>query len=285
MKHLISRITLVTTLFIATSCSSGVKSRDALPKEAIHQGENSTSQHEGDSIKENSATTQAKLTVPKNVVANQPIPLAIDIQNSTGKVVTNFDIQQKQMDLIVVSDDLKFFDRIHPIYKGNGRFEINPSLPNPGGYTLFSDYKPSKEKKQVTIQKVSIPGKVPLPTELEKFSNTKILANTKVNLNFSEAKPQAGKEVTLTFDLKEVSTKQAIKDLQPYLGEKGHLVIIKSSSPLTKSDYIHAQARKDSPDGKVQFITSFPQSGTYKIWGQFNRNGKIITADFWVNVF
>jgi hypothetical protein len=243
----------------------------------MHQGENRTSQHKGHSI-------QAKLTVPKNVVANQPIPLAIDIQNSSDKAASNSDsFQQKQMHLIIVSDDLKFFDRIHPTYKGNGRFEINPSLPNPGGYTLFSDYKPSKQKEQVTIQKVSIPGKVPLPTELEKFSNTKILSNTKVNL--SQAKPQAGKEVTLTFDFKEAANNQAIKDLQPYLGEKGHLVIIKSSSPLTTSDYIHAQARKDSPEGKVQFITSFPQSGTYKLWGQFNRNGKIITADFWVNVF
>jgi hypothetical protein len=278
MKQFISRIIVLTTLFIATSCSSAVKSGEASPKEAMHRAENSTNQHEGHS-------NQAKLTVPKNVVANQPIPLSIDIQNSTDKAASNSDsFQQKRIDLIVVSDDLKFFDRIHPTYKGNGRFEVNPSLPNPGSYTLFSDYKPSKEKEQVTIQKVSIPGKVPLPTELEKFSNTKILANTKINLNLSEAKPQAGKEVTLTFDFKETANNQAIKDLQPYLGEKGSLVIIKSSSPLTISDYIHAPVRKDSPDGKVQFTTSFPKSGTYKLWGQFNRNGKIITADFWVNV-
>ena len=278
MKQFISRITVVTTLFIATSCSSGVKSREALPKEDMHQGQNSTTQHQGQSI-------QAKVTVPKNVVVNQPIPLAIDIQNSTDKAGNNSDkFEQKQMDLIVVSDDLKFFDRIHPTYKGNGRFEISPSLTNPGSYTLFSDYKASKEKQQVTIQQLSIPGKVPLPTELEKFSNTKILSNTKVNLNLSEAKPQAGKEITLTFDFKEAANNQAIKDLKPYLGEKGSLVIIKSSSPLTVSDYIHAPVRKDSLDGKVQFITSFPQSGTYKLWGQFNRNGKIITADFWVNV-
>ncbi|MFN7661908.1 MAG: hypothetical protein ACK5P3_27990, partial [Dolichospermum sp.] len=69
-----------------------------------------------------------------------------------------------------------------------------------------------------------------------------------------------------------------------YLGEKGHLVIIKSSSPLTKSDYIHAHALKNSPDGKIEFETKFPKSGTYKMWLQFNRNGNIKTADFWVKV-
>jgi hypothetical protein len=68
------------------------------------------------------------------------------------------------------------------------------------------------------------------------------------------------------------------------LGEKGHLVIVKQSSPLTKLDYIHAHGVKDSPSNQVEFITSFPRSGVYKLWGQFNRNDKIITADFWVNV-
>ncbi len=75
-----------------------------------------------------------------------------------------------------------------------------------------------------------------------------------------------------------------IKDLQPYLGEKGHLVIIKNSQKLTKSDYIHAHALKNSPTGEIDFATSFPQPGKYKLWLQFNRNGKINTADFWVNV-
>ncbi|BCL38001.1 hypothetical protein [Nostoc sp. MS1] len=32
------------------------------------------------------------------------------------------------------------------------------------------------------------------------------------------------------------------------------------------------------------YITKFPKPGKYKLWGQFNRNGKIVTADFWVNV-
>jgi hypothetical protein len=41
---------------------------------------------------------------------------------------------------------------------------------------------------------------------------------------------------------------------------------------------------KDSADGKVEFHTQFPKPGTYKMWMQFNRNGQIKIADFWVNV-
>jgi hypothetical protein len=41
---------------------------------------------------------------------------------------------------------------------------------------------------------------------------------------------------------------------------------------------------KDTPAAQVSFMTSFPTPGKYKLWGQFNRNGKIVIADFWVNV-
>ncbi len=54
--------------------------------------------------------------------------------------------------------------------------------------------------------------------------------------------------------------------------------------PLAAKDYIHAHAVKDSPDGQIEFMTKFPKPGKDKLWGQFNRNGKIIVADFWVDV-
>jgi ribosomal protein S10 len=230
------------------------------------------------------SSTKAKLIIPKEIKSTQAVPLAINIQDKTGKPVSNFDtFQEKQMHLIVVSDDLRFFQHVHPIHKGNGRFEVNPDFPSSGSYTLFSDYKPAGQKEQVSAQKIVIPGNVPLPTELEKFSNTKILADTKVNLKLPEKTLKAGKEVKISFDLQELKQIQPIKDLQPYLGEKGHLVIVKSSSPLTDSDYVHAHALKESSNGQINFISTLPSKGTYKVWLQFNRNGKVNTADFWLN--
>jgi hypothetical protein len=241
-----------------------------------------TSNHEKH---EQQSSTEAKLIAPPEIKSTQSVPLAINIQDKAGKAVNSFDtFQDKQMHLIVVSDDLRFFQHVHPTFKGNGRFEVNPDFPAPGSYTLFSDYKPAGEKEQISIQKLTIPGNVPLPTELEKFSNTKILAGTKVNLKLPQTNIKAGKEVKLSFDLQEAIKNQPVKDLQPYLGEKGHLVIVRSSSPLAVSDYIHAHALKDSSPGEVNFMSSFPQKGTYKLWLQFNRNGKVNTADFWVNV-
>lgn len=110
------------------------------------------------------------------------------------------------------------------------------------------------------------------------------MGTAQINLISSPDHIKASEEVTLTFDLKDTVTNQPLTDLQPYLGEKGHLVIIKKSTPLTASDYIHAHALADDLAGKVTFVTKFPTSGEYKLWGQFNRNGKIVTADFGIHV-
>ncbi|MDB9438853.1 hypothetical protein PN450_19095 [Dolichospermum lemmermannii CS-548] len=284
MKRFFSSIFVVTTLLLAPGCSSNTKSNETQVSPSI------MTNHDGHSMKnmnhENNSqiTTKVKLTAPKSLSPNQPINLVIDIQDSTGKPVNKFDIfQEKIMHLIVVRDDLQFFDHIHPEYRENGRFEVTANFPESGNYTLFSDYKPAGNKENVSLMNITIPGTVPLPKNLEKFTKTKTISDTKVNLNISEKNIKAGQSVTLSFDLKD-NKNQPIQDLQPYLGEKGHLVIVKSSSPLTSSDYIHAHAIKNTPDGKIEFHTKFPKPGTYKMWMQFNRNGQIKTADFWVNV-
>ncbi|BAZ86200.1 hypothetical protein [Dolichospermum compactum] len=284
MKRLFSGIFVVTTLLLSPGCSSNTKSTETQVSPSMmthHDGHSMGNMNHGDNSQ---ITTKVKLTAPKSLSPNQPINLVIDIQDTTGKPVNKFDIfQEKIMHLIVVSDDLRSFAHIHPEYKENGRFEVTANLPESGNYTFFSDYKPAGDKENISLMNMTIPGTVPLPKNLEKFSKTKTISDTKVNLNISEKNIKAGQAVTLSFDLKDQKN-QSIKDLQPYLGEKGHLVIIKSSSPLTTSDYIHAHAMKDSADGKVEFHTQFPKPGTYKMWMQFNRNGQIKTADFWVNV-
>jgi hypothetical protein len=292
MKRIFSGVFVVTTLLLAPGCSSVNKSTEAQvsPTMMMNHDGDKTSGHEGHTMehshndKQSKIITQAKLTAPKDLAANQPIDLVIDIQDTGGKPVNKFDIfQEKLMHLIVVSDDLENFEHIHPEYKENGRFEVSANFPKPGAYTLFSDYKPTEQPETLSLTQISIPGTVPLPKSLAKYEKTKTISDTKVDLKVSTPKIKTGEEISLTFDIKD-NKNQPVKDLKPYLGEKGHLVIIKSSSTLTKTDYIHAHAMKNTPDGQVKFMTKFPETGVYKMWMQFDRNGKIKTADFWVNV-
>lgn len=230
------------------------------------------------------AVIQAKLTTSSIPTQNKSTLLAINVQDSEGKAITQFDtFQEKLMHLIVVSDDLQIFQHLHPNYKGNGRFEITTTLPQAGNYTLVSDFKPTGQQEEVAILKTRVPGTVPTASGVNS-TKTKTIDTTNVILNLPEPTIKANQEVTLTFDLKDTIGGQSVSDLQPYLGEEGHLVILKQSTPLTRADYVHAHAMKGAADGKVEFMTAFPQPGNYKLWGQFNRNGKIIIADFWVKV-
>jgi hypothetical protein len=228
--------------------------------------------------------TQAKLTQPRIIVLGKPIPLKIDIVDRQGKAIAQFDtFQEKLMHLIVVSDDLQVFNHVHPEYKGSGHFEVAATFSQPGSYTLFSDYKPAGQKEAVSVLKIQAPGNS-LPSSAIDLSRTKTFGETKASLSFSQPTIKAGEEVALNFNLQQATNNQPITDLKPYLGERGHLVILKQSTPLTRTDYIHAHAMKDTPVGQIAFMTKFSQPGKYKLWGQFNRDGKIVIADFWINI-
>jgi hypothetical protein len=311
MKSFLTALAITSTLALTQGCASQVKSGEipdtnstsisnANPH-AGHNTEDSKASKEkdhphnghnmGDSYNEHSGHSQlepanatAKLTLPSKITPNAPVPIAIEIKDKNGKVIANFDkFQEELMHLIVVSDDLQSFQHIHPAYKGNGRFEVQVYFPYSSNYTLFSDYKVAGKAEQVSVLKAPVPGQSPAKLKID-LATTKTFDNTQVNLKLSKSEIQAGQEVHLIFNLQDAATKKPPTDLKPYLGERGHLVILKQSSTLTQADYIHAHAMKNTPDHEVHFIARFPKPGKYKMWGQFNRNGKIITADFWVTV-
>lgn len=286
MKTLITAIATTATLLFIQSCSTLPNAEEPSTAVSAEQHLTQTGNHEGHSMNDAGETKtntaiQAKLTVPKTVAVNASIPLLINIQDATGKPIDKFDVSHEQlMHLIVVSDDLQFFDHLHPRYDGNGRFTIKAQLPRAVGYTLFSDYKPTGQPAQVSTLKTQVPGDSASSLDVN-FKRSQTFTNTKVNLELPTETVKAGEEVAVTFNLKSLNN-QPVTDLQPYMGEQGHLVILRQSASLTSADYIHAHAIKGTTLGKVQFVTSFPKPGLYKLWGQFNRNGEIVTADFWV---
>ncbi|NEO35570.1 MAG: hypothetical protein F6J90_04265 [Moorea sp. SIOASIH] len=288
MNRLVSALLVSSTLFLAQSCSTPVQSGDASVEGDKHHGHHNHNEHghhhgsHGHGNKP-SVKTKAILTTPSTITLDKPNNLVIDIQDSEGNAVPDFEVfQEKIMHLIVVSDDLDFYDHIHPDYKGNGRFEVEANFPKPGNYTLFSDYKPTGNPERVSVLKVKAPGTSSSLNDRE-IKNTKVFGKTKVELSFDKPKVQANEEVMISFNLKDAANNNPVNDLQPYLGEVGHLVIVKKSESITASDYIHAHALPGKTTEPIRFATQFPETGTYKVWGQFKRNGEIVTADFWVN--
>ena len=242
MKSSAARIALLATLFLYQGCSSTTKTEEksetqqtqvqSLPEKTSQakqpQSNSSTPDKQkpeekkeklqASSQPQNSSANQGKLAIPKKITPNKPV--AVKVQPpAIAKANSNNAAKPKQMQMVVVSNDLRFFDLVQASYKNNQNIEVKPKFPAPGEYTVFSDYNSSGEKEQVSVEKVSIPGEVPFPTELESYSKTKTFADTKIDLNLSEPNIKAGKKVTLKFDLKQASNNKPIIDLYPYLGQ------------------------------------------------------------------
>jgi hypothetical protein len=97
--------------------------------------------------------------------------------------------------------------------------------------------------------------------------------------------PTAGTHAMLMFRL--VDRGQPVTNLEPYMGAMGHCAIISQDTQM----FLHCHPEQLYPCGPdsrggpvIAFHTAFPSAGRYKIWGQFKRDGKIVVADFVVDV-
>ncbi len=240
----------------------------------------------------------------------------------SGQPVKNFDVvHDKLMHLIVVKNDLSWFNHIHPTHKGNGSFVVTTTLPKAGTYKLYADYTPTGKAQEVPQHEFATGGAQPAPSSVllvpDKMQGAwmtkKVIAHpegepeTKGGATYEVAlmpMPMpllAGQDSMLHFQVRDAKG-QPIKDLQPYLGALGHCVILSSdtkgylhSHPMEggakhdmskmgdmKSMKHSAPPKSGGPD--VMFHTNFPSAGLYKAWGQFMHKGKIITAAFVVKV-
>lgn len=225
---------------------------------------------------------QAKFTLP----AGQPLPgqnttLTIKLTDKAGKPIDKLDtVHEKKLHLIVVSKDLSFFNHIHPEYKENGEFAITTLFPAAGDYKVIADFTPTGMGAVNKSQWIAVQGSAPAPQPVRPETVWKTETGGKaVTLSFDQLK--AGKELTLTFHIKDAQTGKPVTDLQPYLGAVGHVVILSQDA----ENYLHvhpADEKATGPDAK--FMTTFPHAGVYKIWGQFQHGGAVFTVPFVVEV-
>lgn len=223
---------------------------------------------------------QAIFQAPQ-VKAKEETTVTIQIQDSGGKPINDFDLNhEKKMHLIAVSKDLSYYRHLHPEYKGKGLFTVSTQFPSGGDYRLFADFLPSGKEKTVKSYTLTVQGDPAPPVAIEPEGTwSKIIDGNEVTLNIDHL--MAGMELNLTYSFKDAASKTPIKDLQPYLGAVGHVVILDANA----DQYLHVHPTDEKSTGpEAKFMTTFPKSGVYKIWGEFQRNGKVFTVPFVVKV-
>ncbi|MBM7651083.1 hypothetical protein [Neobacillus cucumis] len=227
--------------------------------------------------------TLSEWSTPSSITTNKPVTISILIKDKNNKPVKEFEtVSTKKMHLVVVSKDFSYFAHIHPTFKGNGRFEITTTFPASGDYKLIAEMTPvGASDYSIENHWVKVQGTPPPSVSIEPDSTlTKVINGTKVTLSF-DGKPTAQKNIDMNFTLYNAKTNKPITNLKPYLGTVGHAVAIDRS--VAQFMHIHPLYPKGKGP-KVTFMTYFPTKGVYKVWGQFNVNGQILTVPFVINV-
>jgi hypothetical protein len=228
----------------------------------------------------------------------------------TGQVVKEFEVvHTKQFHLFVISQDLEFFEHIHPVMRGDGTWTIETSVPKAGYYQVLCDFMPRGGSGQfLTAALVTADYVGDLATDSARLSADKVLKKSAgdltATLSFNPVRPASCQYVHLTFDLTDTETGRPITDLQTYLGQFSHMLLMSEDMQC----YVHSHpinlivAQEDAaqipeyiiaPDAdlatirggpQVTFDALMPKAGLFRAWAQFQRNDEVRTLAFTFDV-
>jgi hypothetical protein len=261
-------------------------------------------QHDASSRQSNMTATSSMTTSPMtsyniNVQFDPAIPQAgkptnlslIVSEQKIGEPVKDFDlIHDKLMHLIIVNkEDLSHFAHIHPLLdRESGIFHISHTFAKAGKYKMWIDAKPKGGIQILTAFAFSAEGQpIHLPAKIahEQTRVKNVVAegqSYQVRLNCEPEKLVAGRNVKMTFEIKDAKEKP-INNLEPLMAAGGHCVIIDADG----REFLHVHPAEEVQDvvnwrggPSVSFLANFPKPGLYRAWGQFQHEGRLLTADF-----
>lgn len=223
--------------------------------------------------------------------ASQTTTLAFDIRDENDNVLKDFDVvHEKVMHTIVVRKDLANFQHVHPNFdQSTGKYTLTGfEYPTDGEYRIFADFTPTES--QIDPEGMKLPATPYQDVEVGNTSNYQpqplgqpsgmvSVGGIDFSLTLANTSGDYGKK--LIFML--MANGRMITDLQPYLGALGHSVVLKEES----LDFIHAHPVQDKSikqTGEVEFDVDFTQAGIYKVFTQFQREDKVITVPYVINV-
>jgi hypothetical protein len=280
-------------------------------KELTHERESSVSEHKEQQHHEqhhahqqHSAqpkTTTTTLTATYNVnvqfdpatpQAGRPTNLSLVItEQRVGEPIKQFDIiHDKLMHLIIVnSEDLSHFAHIHPkLDKEAGIFHITHIFAKAGKYKMWIDAKPKGGIQILTAFAFNVEGQpihTPVNITSDRTFEKEVVIDGQsyqITLDFHQEHLSAGRDTKMTFEIRDANGKP-IRNLEPLMAAGGHCVIIAADG----HEFLHVHPAEEVDDvaswrggPSVSFLANFPKPGLYRAWGQFQHEGRLLTADF-----
>jgi hypothetical protein len=249
-------------------------------------------------------------TEPAAVVPGETVTLFFTFRHpDTDEVVKDFEVvHTKLFHLFVISQDLDYFDHIHPVMRADGTWTIQTRVPKAGCYQVLCDFMPKGGSGQfLAAPLVTANSLGDLAADsahlVPDTQFRKSVEGMTAALTFEPAQPASGQYAHLNFELTDTRTGRPITDLQTYLGQFSHMLLVSEdlrsyvhSHPINLiveqedaavPEYIIApdadlNAIRGGP--KVTFDALMPKSGRFRAWAQFQRHDVVSTVAFTFNV-
>jgi hypothetical protein len=215
------------------------------------------------------------------VAANPDTGLSFRILSPTGAPVQRYvETHEKLLHLIVVRNDLADFQHVHPTLGPDGSWDVPLDLARAGDYRVYADFMPTGGPALTLGANLHVAGDYD-PQPLPPPSQTAQVDGYTVTLSGT---PKANEASMLTLSVSRAG--KPVDDLQPYLGAFGHLVAVRASDLA----YLHVHPMGEPGDGttasgpEIGFHTTFPSTGSYRLFLDFQHHDAVRTAAFTVTV-
>jgi hypothetical protein len=192
----------------------------------------------------------------------RPARLTFRVVDAHGETLRDFEVEQsRRMHLIVVRRDLRRFQHLHPAQDRSGAWTARLTLPDAGVYHAFADFQTGGERHTLGVDLFAggrfEPLALPAPS------------NVATTDGYDVALRDDGSRLRFTVGL----GGRPRTDLQPYLGARGHLVVLRAGD--LAYEHVHPVNRDE-----LTFATDELRPGRYRLFLQFRHADRVHTAAF-----
>lgn len=192
-----------------------------------------------------------------------------------GPVTSYDEAHERDLHLIVVRRDLTGFQHVHPtLDTATGEWSTGLVL-EPGSWRVLADFVPAGGEQLVLGADLAVEGSGTVQPLGEDVLGVSVDGyDVTIGLN-----PVAGAETRAAVTV--MRDGQEVADLGQYLGELGHLVVLRDGD----LGYVHGHPVDAAGTGPViPFDLTFPSGGRYRLFVEFEHAGAVHTAAFTVGV-
>lgn len=198
-------------------------------------------------------------------------------------------VNEKLLHLIAISEDMQQYEHLHPEYVGNGEFSVEYTPPIESTYYLYAEFAPNATTEALARSVIATKAAPAVGTVAKLTEQARVQQSGQYIVDLdADQKLYANKTYKLSFQVRDSVSGTAVTSFEPYLGVMGHLAIVHED----KETYLHvhptsafSRSDSDSATGRsIDFSAQFPKPGMYRMYLQFQREGRLQTAAYTVLV-